>query len=176
MSAANPPDQPYRGRSEHRICLCLGSNINPEKNLPLAVVLLAEQAQVLKVSTAWANPAIGGGGPDFINAAVLVSTPLDRQAFKAQVIHPIEDALGRVRYANPNAPRTIDIDIVIVDGIVYDSNLWKYAYMAVPIAEISPTLRHPETGEMLYDIAQRLSGDTVITPLPQLLRNIVNQV
>lgn len=156
--------------------LCLGSNIDPEKNLPLAVVMLAEQAVVLKVSTAWVNPAIGWIGPDFINAAVLVSTPLDRREFKEQVIHPIEEALGRVRYANPNAPRTIDIDIVIVDGIVYDSSLWKYAYMAVPVAEIYPTLRHPETGEMLYEIAQRLSGNTAITPLPRLLRNIVNQV
>ena len=71
-------------QEKHEACLLLGSNIEPEKNIVQAVVHLQRLLTVLQVSSAWQSDAMGSSGPDFLNAALLVTTPLDADALKAQ--------------------------------------------------------------------------------------------
>ena len=76
--------------------------------------------------------------------------------------------LGRVRSADKNAPRTIDLDIALYGAQVIDDPLAGLripdpeiplrAYLALPLAEVGPETVHPETGERLADIAERLAG------------------
>jgi 7,8-dihydro-6-hydroxymethylpterin-pyrophosphokinase len=39
---------------------------------------------------------------------------------------------------------------------VPDPDLVKFAHVAVPVAELAPKMRHPQTGEPLAELAQRL--------------------
>ena len=153
---------------EHQVCLLLGSNIQPEKNLAMGVDLLRSQVKIVRGSSVWETPAVGSAGPDFLNMALLVTTPLGAALFKEKVIRPLEMQLGRVRSADKNAPRTIDIDIILFDDQLLDPNLWRFAHRAVPVAEILPDLRS-EQGELLKDIASRLTKTTQIRLRPDLL-------
>jgi 2-amino-4-hydroxy-6-hydroxymethyldihydropteridine diphosphokinase len=140
----------------HQVVIGLGSNIDPEKNLREAFRALQKHTQVLKSSGVWQNPAVGSDGPDYLNAAVLVSTAMDLNSLKSQVLCRIEQKLDRVRRSDKNADRTIDLDILIVDGIPLDEELWTRAHVSVPAAEVAPAVRHPDSGEKLQEAARRL--------------------
>ena len=120
--------------TEHEACLLLGSNIRADHYLPRAVKLLRKQGKIVRASSVWETPAVGSNGPNFLNAAVLVLTSLEVQALKDELLHPIEAELGRVRTADKNAPRSIDIDLIFFDGILLDPHLWDYAFRAIPVA------------------------------------------
>jgi 2-amino-4-hydroxy-6-hydroxymethyldihydropteridine diphosphokinase len=152
---------------EHQICLLLGSNIQPEKNLALGVGLLHSKVKIPRVSSVWETPAVGSPGPNFLNMALLVLTTLDAELFKEKVIRPLETQLGRVRSADKNAPRTIDIDIILFDNQLLDPNLWRFAHRAVPVAEILPDYRS-DRGELLKEAASRLAETTRIRLQPDL--------
>ncbi len=151
--------------ADHTAWLALGSNIHPEENLARAVALLAERFPNLAVSSAWQSPpADGSDQPDYLNAAVRIRTGLTPEELLAGVIAPIEQQLGRRRTADKFAPRTIDIDLVLYDERVGEyagkrlphPDILTRAHTALPLAELSPGVRHPATGEPLAAIAARL--------------------
>lgn len=148
--------------AEHIAYIGLGSNIEPEKYLPLAIQKLKERAEVLSVSSAWRAPAVGKPAPDFLNAAVKLGTPLTEEELKQKILRPIEEYLGRVRGPDKFAPRTIDLDVVVFDDEQLDPDLWKYAHLAVPLAEIYPGYLNPKTGERLEESARKLEMGTGI--------------
>lgn len=148
----------------HQVYLSLGSNIEPEQNLPRAVHLLREKTQVVAISHAWQSHAVGSDGPDFLNACLQVITPLSVQEFREQVIHPVEMVLGRKRTADKFAPRTIDIDILFYDEEPFGDFL-HHAFVVVPLAEIAPDLRHPLAyHQSMAELAARLRSQTWIVP------------
>lgn len=167
MNAAAAPVEQLD--QEVEVFLGLGSNILAEQNLPRAVALLSQAVQIEAISTAWHTPAVGAPGPDFLNAAILIRTRQSSQALKQNVIRRIEAQLGRKRTQDKNAPRTIDIDILIFDNRVIESEIWERAFLAVPLSELVPDLCNPKSGESLQHIAQRLSRQTLIEPRPGIL-------
>ena len=142
----------------HRAYLNLGSNIEPELNLPKAIQMLREYGEVTSVSSVWESKAVGINGPNFLNACVLFLTELQPVELKEQIIRPIESKLCRIRYADKNAPRTIDIDIVLFDETPLNTEYWNYAFVAVPLAELLPDFRHPVSGEKLSYFSEQLQG------------------
>lgn len=99
----------------NRAYLLLGSNIEPEANLPRALALLAGAGRVVAVSAVYRTVAVGRTDQaDFLNAAVLLETALTAGELKGRAIAAVEAALGRVRDPlDKNAPRTIDVDVAI---------------------------------------------------------------
>jgi len=157
-------------RSElHLAYLGLGTNISPETNLTRALSLLRNAVQVIAVSKAWNTPAVGTEGPDFLNAAVAIHTELSPDELKSRVIRKIENQLGRVRTEDKNAPRPIDIDILIFDNKLFDHEIWTQVHLAVPLAELTPNYVHTESGETLAQAAQHLSSLTPIDQKPEVL-------
>ena len=152
----------------HQVYLSLGSNIEPEINLPRAIELLAEQGEILKLSRAWESAAVGSDGPNFLNACALFLTPLPLAELKAQVIHPIEAELGRKRTADKYAPRPIDIDAVLFDDQSCHDKFWKLAFVVIPIAEINPQLQNPVTHESIIETAARLRHDVWMEVHPKV--------
>lgn len=156
--------------SEHLAYLNVGSNIDPERNLPSGVALLQERAQVLAWSSAWESRAVGDSGPNFLNACVLLACPNDADGIRSAVIQPVETALGRVRSENKFAPRTIDLDIILWDGKPLRLDNWKNSYLVVPLAELEPGLPHPLTHESMSIAAERLRLSEWIEPRLDVLK------
>lgn len=145
--------------------LSIGSNVDKEHNVPACVRLLAEHGRLLAISPVYETAPVGNADdPTFFNAAVALETSLDPVALRTQVIRPIEEQLGRHRTADPNAPRSIDVDISLFNETVLqqgkrripDPDILLYPHVAVPLADIAPAYRHPETGETLAEIARRV--------------------
>lgn len=153
----------------HQAYLSLGSNIQPEVNLPNAIELLLEYGEVRTVSSAWESEAVGSDGPDFLNTCVLFITPLLYLELKEQVIHPVEAKLGRKRSADKFAPRTIDIDIVLFDDKSCNDKFWKQAFVVVPLAEIYSQYQNPITQESIAETATRLRQKVWMETRPEVL-------
>lgn len=144
-------------KTGYQVCLLLGSNINPEYNLPLAVSLLRQRLSVLQVSSVWESAPVGGKGPNFLNAALLAVSDLEAAALKQQLLLPMEAQLGRVRTADKNSPRPIDLDIIFFDQQLLDPTLCRYAHRAVPVAEVLPEAA-AGTEQPLKAVAARLAS------------------
>ncbi len=159
--------------------LALGSNIHPVENLREAVRLLARHGTIRRVSRVWESPpADGADQPHYLNAAVLLETPLSARALRLDAIAFVEAALGRVRVQGDKyAPRTIDIDIVLFNRDlltidhrrVPDPEIAERPFLAQPLAELDPDYVHPELGITLTEIAARLNAVAALT-----LRDDVN--
>lgn len=159
-----------------RVFVALGSNIEPERHLKDAVRLLGERCRLLSVSPVYQTRPVGTvDQPDFYNAAAEIETDLSAAALKTQVLAEIEQALGRVRTSNKNAPRTIDLDIVLFGSEMLDlgrrhipdPDLLTYPHVAVPVADLAPQFVHPETGQTLQEIVQGM--DLVgLNPRPEI--------
>jgi 2-amino-4-hydroxy-6-hydroxymethyldihydropteridine diphosphokinase len=157
----------------HQAWLLLGSNMEPEAHLRRAIELLRGHGRIPLVSRAWESSAVGGQGPNFLNACVLLLTPLGAEDgaedVTGAVIRPIEAALGRVRSANRYAPRPIDIDLLLYDQEAFRPDYWEQAFAMVPLAELAPGFTHPLTHEPLAEAAQRLRGRLWIVARPEVL-------
>jgi 2-amino-4-hydroxy-6-hydroxymethyldihydropteridine diphosphokinase len=145
-----------KNSAPHTAYIGLGSNIEPEKNLPEAVRRLSELTEVAAVSSAWRAPAIGQAAPEFLNAAAKVLTDLPASKLKENILRMIEAQLGRVRGPDKFAPRPIDLDILVFNDELLDQDLWRYAHLAVPLAEIYPSYRNGE--ETLKQAAEQLEA------------------
>ena len=121
-----------------------------------SVYLLSRLVLIKDLSSIWKTAAVGSPGPDFLNAAVLVSTNFPLIQLRNDILRPIENLLGRVRTLDPNAPRTMDLDPLIFDGNQLDEQIWHYAHMAVPVAEILPGFIDPQSGKRADLIADEL--------------------
>ncbi len=160
-----------------RVFISLGSNIDKERNIAAAVELLAAAVSVVAVSSVYETAPVGDPHQeDFLNAVAAVETALSPEELKRHVLAPIEERLGRVRTANKNAPRTIDLDIVLVldaaapeGGQVWaDPEALTRVHVMLPLAEVLPGYVPPGSGETLAEIARRLASPGGIVPRPDL--------
>jgi len=143
----------------HLAYLCLGSNIEPEVNLPKAVELLSKFGEIQRTSRVWESEAVGTEGPNYLNVCLLLQSNFKQVELIERAIRPIEAQLGRKRSEDKFAPRTIDIDIVIFDGKFINDDNWSLAYIIIPLADIFPHHRNPKTEESMAVIATRLRRD-----------------
>lgn len=136
------------------IFLGLGSNLQPEKNLPLGVRELAQRFVLLKVSPVYRNQAVGFDGEDFLNAVVSASTDMtvDEVCRTCEEIH---DLAGRQRDKGAFVSRTLDIDLLLYGQDIIEArhvprrDILSYSFVLRPLAEIAPDLVHPETGKSM---------------------------
>jgi 2-amino-4-hydroxy-6-hydroxymethyldihydropteridine diphosphokinase len=140
----------------HQAYLSLGSNIQPESNLVRAIELLQNFGRLEQISNAWESKSVGAEGPNYLNACVLLVTTLEQRELKEQALLPLEISLGRRRSADKFAPRTMDIDIVVFDGISCDDKYWEQAFVVIPLAELYPEFENPLAHESIRETAARL--------------------
>jgi 2-amino-4-hydroxy-6-hydroxymethyldihydropteridine diphosphokinase len=150
------------------VYLGLGSNISPVKNLVNGLAFLRQYVDVQRCSSVWETAPVPAIGPNYLNAAVLIQTNLTPGLLKTIILRRIEVQLGRVRMSNKNAPRTIDMDILIYDGQLMDLKVWTHAFLAVPLAELLPDSTNPASGETLRQVADRLAKDTLVKIRPDI--------
>lgn len=148
-------------RRSHYACLGIGSNIQPERNLKLSIHRLREIAVVKKVSSVYETESYGAAGPNFLNAAVLIITNHPVSLLKS-FLYRIEVLEGRIRTEDKNAPRIIDLDILLFDDRVIDPDIWSRAFAAVPLSEIYPDFIDPISNKSLKEVSSILSKNSWI--------------
>ncbi|MEL6272550.1 MAG: 2-amino-4-hydroxy-6-hydroxymethyldihydropteridine diphosphokinase [Chloroflexota bacterium] len=153
-------------RRMNTIYLSIGSNTDPETNLREMVRLLREKSAVLDVSPVYESADSSGGDMVYLNAAVLLQTPYDPEAFKEGVLVTIEDRLER-ESSGPFVTADLDIVLVNEDVLEYlgrqipDPGILKHAFIARPLADIAPAYTHPVTGQTLREIADAIEDATI---------------
>lgn len=150
-----------KNNNQHPVYIGLGSNISPETNLPLALELLSKRVDLEAVSSVWESPPAGGKGPNFLNAVARIRTSLPAEMLRESILREIETQLGRVRTEDPNAPRTIDLDILIYNQDIFDPGIWTDTHQSVPLAEIYPDLKK-DNGETIQQISVGLARKNAI--------------
>lgn len=142
--------------------IAVGSNIEPEKNILRACLLLGEAARVCSVSSFYrTEPVDRPGQPEYRNGVLEIRTSATPQELKFRDLRKIEERLGRVRDSDKNANRTIDLDVVLYgdavlrekDLLIPDPDIRTRAFIAVPLLELAPDLCLPDTGERLSGLA-----------------------
>lgn len=143
--------------SEVAIYLSLGSNIDREHNMRLAIEALRDAFGELKISPIYECAAEGFDGDPFWNLAVEATTALQPGEID-RTLKQIEADLGRERVGKPKfSDRTMDIDLIlygdvtgVVDGIALPRDeIDRYPFVLKPIADIAPDLPHPVNGDSM---------------------------
>ena len=102
------------------------------------------QTQLLRASSLYRTAPVDSSGPDYINAVAEIRTALSPDELLAE-LQQLEQAAGRERPWR-NAPRTLDLDILLYDELQLDSptltiphpRMAERAFVLVPLAEIAP--------------------------------------
>ena len=148
------------------VYLGLGSNLgNRQDNLDRALDLLSQRLRIGKVSSVYDTEPVGNiEQPRFLNLVCQIYTTLTPKELLI-LAKGIESKLGRVS-SRPNAPRTIDIDILFYGDQVVETpelviphpRLAERAFVLVPLAEIAPGLVHPVSGKAIKELLEEVRG------------------
>ena len=146
--------------------LGLGTNLGDrEANLRAAIGGLSRFGTITSISSVYRTEPVGyRAQPEFWNLVVELRTELAPEAL-LRAVQGIEDAQGRVR-PFPNAPRVIDIDVLLYDDLVTEApeltvphpRMLERGFVLRPLVEIAPELEHPGTGERLAERLERVEA------------------
>ncbi len=151
--------------------IALGSNLDhPERQIKNGLRELAAfpETRLVGGSSLYRSAPVGyRDQPDFVNAVARVETELTPRALLGHLLE-IERRHGRVREF-PNAPRTLDLDIVLYGDLALDEprltiphpRMFERAFVIVPLAEIAPDAVVPGRGRVLDLLAAVDAGSVV---------------
>jgi 2-amino-4-hydroxy-6-hydroxymethyldihydropteridine diphosphokinase len=157
----------------------LGSNLGDRRGTleaAIAAIAAVPDVEVVARSSLWQTDPVGGPPqPDYYNAAVAVRTRLPLGRLMRELL-AIEGRFGRVRGV-PNAPRTLDLDLLWVEGQrvrleepegpdleVPHPRLHERAFALIPLLEVAPGAADPTTGK-LYALLLAELGTEGVVPL-----------
>lgn len=134
------------------VFLGLGSNIDAEKNLRLAIAELRNRFGELVLSPVYRSAAFGFDGADFLNLVAGLQTDLSPDDLLV-FIEKIHAQAGRVRGPERYTSRPLDIDLLLYGDLVDSdpplrlprSDVLAHSFVLRPLSEIAPNLIHPET-------------------------------
>lgn len=130
-----------------------------------ALELLSQKVNLEKVSSIYETEPVGyKEQPLFLNMVCQISTDLS----PGELLHlakDIETKMGR-KLSFPNAPRPIDIDILLYDDQIIQTQdltiphprLADRAFVLIPLAEIAPELTHPQLDKSMAELTSIVEG------------------
>ncbi len=155
-------------RGWHTAYIALGSNMGDRRRILEEAVAQIKQHALFKVgaisSFIVTKPYGGVEQEDFLNAAMQVKTLLLPEEL-LEFLQQIEQRAGRERLVHWG-PRTLDLDILFYDDIVYDSrrltiphaDMHNRDFVLMPMNEIAPYKRHTVLGKTVCQMLEELQG------------------
>ena len=148
--------------SRRRYVIGLGANLGDRlATLKSAVLALETHGAVLAVSDLYESAAVGPPQPDFLNAAVLLESPLTPERLLAELLS-VERAHGRERRERWG-PRTLDLGLVLEGPTLTlpHPELLRRAFALGPLLDVAPDAREPRSGRRYADLALPLEAQGV---------------
>ncbi len=150
-----------------RIYISIGSNIEAEKHLRLAIAELRQHYAELQLSSVYESEAVGFDGDTFLNMVVGLETE-DEVHQVVQTLRQIEDRHGRVRSGPRFSARTLDLDLLLYDELVLKEDgielprgeITENAFVLWPLAEIAPDVMHPSEQQSMAALWQGFDKDS----------------
>ncbi len=156
-----------------QVYLAMGSNLG-DRDAHLAAGLAALRATqgivVVAVSPLYETDPVGPPpqGP-YLNGAIELVTTLLPDALLERLLE-IEVSQGRTRGAARNAPRTLDLDLLIYgdrklagpDLEVPHPRLAERPFVLEPLCDLAPALIHPILGETIEVLARRVRDPAAV--------------
>ncbi len=133
--------------------IALGTNLgNRVENINAAVRAIArlDGVKIIKASSVYETEPVGCDNDlKFCNAAILVETSVSPAVLLGECLG-IEAAMGRVR-TKRNAPRIIDLDLILYEGFKSESyeltlphpRVLERAFVMAPLLDLYPSGRAP---------------------------------
>jgi len=133
-----------------RVWISIGSNLDRERSVRGAVRELRRRFGELTLSRVYETESVGYPGPPFFNLVAGFDTSESPEMLQ-RLFHQLEADFGRVRQADKNAPRTLDVDLLTYgdmvrrDGAVElpRDEILRYGFVLGPLAEVAPQEIHP---------------------------------
>lgn len=159
--------------------LGLGSNLGDRRaQLERAVAALpAHGVRVLGSSSTYDTEPVGEvlDQPEFLNACLRIETALDPEAL-LDACKAVERELGRASGGLRHGPRPIDVDLLLLGDLVYESERLRLPhpevssrrFVLVPLFELDPDLEVPGAGRGVDALAALGSGQEVRRAGPAL--------
>jgi dihydroneopterin aldolase/2-amino-4-hydroxy-6-hydroxymethyldihydropteridine diphosphokinase len=158
-----------------RVFVSVGSNVDPEKNVTRALRLLNHELGIRAISTFYRTPALNRPqDPPFVNGVIELGDALGPLDLK-KVLQNIERAVGRERTADRDAPRTVDLDLLLYGDRVPHPDIRERPFVAIPLLELAPNLILPDSGTALRSIVDSLPRYPM-EPLADLTRRLRTEV
>lgn len=142
------------------VLVSLGSNIERERHIAIALDALAAQFGTLRISRVFESEPVGFASQrNFYNLVVGFECGMGVGALR-RWCKSVELANGR----HPDAPkfssRSLDIDILTVDALSGEidgvslprAEIAHNAFVLQPLAELEPERRHPVSGQRYIDM------------------------
>ena len=171
-TSAIKPDTSFR-TVPNLAYLSLGSNVGDrEANMRDAIARLGAAGRVVAVSSFYeTEPVEFTQQPWFLNCAVALETGKTPQQLMTAILR-IEEEMGRQR-GQKKGPRSIDIDILIFEDMIMDSNeltiphpaMHQRRFVLEPLAEIAPELLHPIFKKTISELRDALPAGQAVRKL-----------
>lgn len=141
-----------------KIYISIGSNIDAENKIRLAVHALQDHYGKLILSSVYESEAVGFDGDNFLNLVAAVNTNEDVYQVSER-LRKIEDENGRTRTGPRFSSRTVDLDLLLYDDLILKEKgldiprdeITKNAFVLLPLDEIASQLIHPISGKTMCD-------------------------
>jgi 2-amino-4-hydroxy-6-hydroxymethyldihydropteridine diphosphokinase len=155
--------------------VALGSNLGDRAawlDAGVAGLAASEGVRVLCEAPRYQTRPVGGRAQgDYLNGAVCIATRLEPAALLAR-LHAIEAAAGRRRGPERNAPRTLDLDLLLYGDAIIETpelqvphpRLAERSFVLDPLSAIAPEVIHPVLGVSLRELARRARTQPAVTP------------
>ena len=157
--------------------LGLGSNLGDSQEIIRKALSLIEKrglGEIIACSSLYlTEPVDMDSGGWFLNAVCAVESNLAPEKMMQELL-AIEKELGRKRIkGKKNLPRTIDIDILIVDDIIYKSDtviiphpkIKERRFVLEPLSEIAPELVEPISKKTISELLANLTNNKKVIKL-----------
>ena len=161
-----------------RLFIGLGANLTPDgfatpqAGCEAAVVMLGDLGvNVIRMSRWYESaPVPMSDQPWYLNAVAEAATSFTAAA-TLDVLHQVETHFGRVRSVR-NAARVLDLDLLDFGGQIYNQTVLKVphprmherAFVLFPLRDLFADWTHPQTGQSLDALIDRLPADQLIRP------------